>query len=361
MFAGANAYAGCVYCCLHGVYSKPLSKMVYLGHWQFLQDFDPLHEDRKNFPNKVDPRKSPATKTMAYVKEANERYSAATTAKEAKVIAQETGCKGSYALQQLPGHDRILNTPVDPMHLIKNLGEHVVNLISGASDSPKVRAEEKARKHFRSTWVSENGSLPPAPFCMTKEERDVANNRAMNVQVPHTFVWRPRALFLSKPLGLKSHKWKEVMCAGILKYCIRGLLGSKQRTTLFEFCDLLTMVCSEELCATELADLERRVHQVLCLLERDFPVSLHVIVFHLLHHLPVFLQRFGPVYGYWMYPMERFNSWITRRVMNRRFPEATVIETYRLYELANFMDISGQLPTRRNIFATSPRTKLSSV
>ncbi len=234
------------------------------------------------------------------------------------------------------------------MHLIKNLGEHVVHLISGLNDSHKGRAEEKARNRFRSTWVDADRtsqSLPPAPFRMTKEERQIANERALNFQVPHTFDWRPRALFLTKAVGMKSHEWKEVVCAGILKFCIRGLLGSKQRATLFEFCDVLAMVCSEELCATELADLEKRVHRVLCLLERDFPVSLHVIVFHLLHHLPAYLQRFGPVYGYWMYPMERFNSWITRRVMNRRFPEATVIETYRLSELANFMDMSGQLPT----------------
>ena len=45
-----------------------------------------------------------------------------------------------------------------------------------------------------------------------------------------------------------------------------------------------------------------------------------------------------------MYPYERFNCWITRRVLNRRFPESNVIETYRLSEWATFMKVSGQLP-----------------
>ena len=45
-----------------------------------------------------------------------------------------------------------------------------------------------------------------------------------------------------------------------------------------------------------------------------------------------------------MYPFEHFNSWITRRVTSRRYPEATVVETYRLSEWAYFMELSGQLP-----------------
>ena len=42
--------------------------------------------------------------------------------------------------------------------------------------------------------------------------------------------------------------------------------------------------------------------------------------------------------------MERFNSWISRRVLNRRFPEATVLATYRVFELTHFLELSGQLP-----------------
>ena len=42
--------------------------------------------------------------------------------------------------------------------------------------------------------------------------------------------------------------------------------------------------------------------------------------------------------------MERSNSWVSRRVLNRRYPESTVLETYRLHEFSSFLQISGQLP-----------------
>ena len=75
----------------------------------------------------------------------------------------------------------------------------------------------------------------------------------------------------------------------MLKFCIRGLLGKNQRATLFELCDVLALLCSEEVQVTDIDAIELRVHRVLALLERDFPVSLQVIVFHLLHHLPEYL------------------------------------------------------------------------
>ena len=51
---------------------------------------------------------------------------------------------------------------------------------------------------------------------------------------------------------------------------------------------------------------------------------------HLLHHIVDSIELYGPVYSTWMFAYERFNSWITRRVKNRRHPEATVMETYRV-------------------------------
>lgn len=101
-----------------------------------------------------------------------------------------------------------------------------------------------------------------------------------------------------------------------------------------------SVICSEKVDLDLFGNIEQQVHRVLALLERDFPVSMQVIVFHLLHHLPMFLKRFGPLYAFWY---ERFNSWIIRRVLNRRYPEATVVETYRLTEWASFMALSGQI------------------
>ena len=203
------------------------------------------------------------------------------------------------------------------MHLIKNIAEHIVGLISGSEDSFKVRHEEEQRNRFPTSWVcSDSSQLPPAPFRLQKEDLKIANERALQIQVPHGFDCKPRSFFQRKSTGMKSHEWKQLVTSGILKFCIRGLLGKQQRSTIFELCDVLALLCSEEVYLNEIDAIELRVHRVLSLLERDFPVSLHVIVFHLLHHLPEYLRRFGPVYGFWMYPYERFNSWINRRVLN---------------------------------------------
>ena len=186
-------------------------------------------------------------------------------------------------------------------------------------------------------------TLPPAPFRLSKSDCKLANQRALSVRTPHGFDWTSRAIFDDK-VHMKSVQWKHILTSGILKYCIRELLGPFQRKTIFELCDVLSLLLSEEVCISELDALEDRVHRVLSLLERDFPVSLHVIVFHLLHHLPMFIRRFGPAYSFWMYPFERFNSWIVRRIHNRRYPEATVVETYRLFEFTQFLHITKQIP-----------------
>lgn len=107
---------------------------------------------------------------------------------------------------------------------------------------------------------------------------------------------------------------------------------------------MISLLTAEEVNTSQVDSLEYRVHRVLSLLERDFPVSLRVIVFHSLHHLPMFIRHFGPSYGFWMYPMERFNSWVSRRVHNRRYPESTVLETYGLHEFSSFLQMCGLLP-----------------
>ena len=312
-----------------------------------MEEDDPLRCDKKNFPDKEeDHSKPPELKTTQYVAKANAEYAAATTMAERKELVQVTGCKGVCPLSKLPLHERILNTPVDPMHLIKNVVSHIVNLIGGNEDSTKVRQEEKQLSRFKSSWLPANfegNVLPSASFSLSTDDITLANERANRILVPYGFDWRPRDIFGKTAKGMKSHEWKQVATNGILKYCLRGMLGLHQRKTLFEFLDVIKCICAECIDITSISRLEERVHRVLALLERDFPVSLQVIVFHLMHHLPKFLERFGPVYMFWMYSYERFNSWVIRRVLNRRFPESTVVETYRLTEWANFMELSGQL------------------
>ena len=111
--------------------------------------------------------------------------------------------KGS---EKLPLHERIFNTPVDPMHLVKNITEHCVKFISGSEDSYKVRQEESARNRFRSSYSTENSKkLPPAPFALKRDEVLFEDERAKSILVPSSFDWRPRPFF-SKNAGMKAHE-----------------------------------------------------------------------------------------------------------------------------------------------------------
>ena len=151
---GAGAYAGCAYCCVKGYYCHNLKKMVYLDHRSFLPTIDTLRSDRKHFPSKTAvPLLPPRPKTMEFVDSHNGQLAAAVSGAERKEIVRTSGCTGAYSLRRLPFHDRLLNTPVEPMHTLKNIAERIVNFISGFKDTAQVRNEEKTLNRFKRSWV----------------------------------------------------------------------------------------------------------------------------------------------------------------------------------------------------------------
>lgn len=123
--------------------------MVYLKHRAFLPHDDPLRSSDSGFPNKNAKLAAPVMKSQDYIDKANPEYESTTSTIERRVLLQETGCKGTYSLSRLPDHSRLYSTLVEPMHLFKNIGDHLVGLLSVCKDSIKVRNEEKSRKRFR--------------------------------------------------------------------------------------------------------------------------------------------------------------------------------------------------------------------
>ena len=129
------------------------------------------------------------------------------------------------------------------------------------------------------------------------------------------------------------------------------MLGRKQEETLIFFLDTVTLLLSESHVNCKLKELKDKLNVALALIERDFPISIQVyiglkaynvhmcigfvvliqdITTHLMHHIIDGIEQFGPVYSTWMYSYERFNSWLSRRALNRFRPEATIMETYRV-------------------------------
>ena len=126
---------------------------------------------------------SPELKTISFIDKANREYESATTSDRSK-IAKRTGCKGTYASCSLSGHDRLLDTPVDPMHLIKNIGDHIIELLAGNTDSIKVCLEEEKLGRFKGSGLRKKSSteylaLSEAPYTLSKEEKVVANKQTL--------------------------------------------------------------------------------------------------------------------------------------------------------------------------------------
>ena len=92
-----------------------------------------------------------------------------------------------------------------------------------------------------------------------------------------------------------------------------------------------------------LPQLKAEIAQAASLMERDFPLVFNVITTHLLLHEADTCAKFGPVHSRWMFFFERLNSFITRRVMSRKHPEASAIQTIRMADFVNDVILAGRL------------------
>ena len=184
---GAGAYAGCTYCCIKGEYSKNLQKIIYLDHRFFLPRIDSLRTTHKNFPSKSVPDHPPSPKTMDFVSDKITDLSKPMISRERKDMLQNSGCTGDY-LRRLPFHDRFLNTPVEPMHLLKNISERIVTplWIEGYTQSTFGWKGTQTVLYFmaKDKWRRQQIVIPPAPFSLSKDQLSVANQRSMNVKAP---------------------------------------------------------------------------------------------------------------------------------------------------------------------------------
>lgn len=73
------------------------------------------------------------------------------------------------------------------------------------------------------------------------------------------------------------------------------------------------------------------MQEALSRMEIAFPISIQYIILHLFQHLPTFIERFRDVHSICMFPTERYQHFLVSRVKHKKYPEAYVIETYKVY------------------------------
>jgi len=92
----------------------------------------------------------------------------------------------------------------------------------------------------------------------------------------------------------------------LLVVAIRHILLNKVRHAITRLCFFFNVVCRKVIVPIKLDDLESEGGIILCQLEMYFPPSFFDIMVHLIVHLVREIKLCGPVYLWWMYPVERY-------------------------------------------------------
>ena len=145
----------------------------------------------------------------------------------------------------------------------------------------------------------------PWPWEMTPEEVRIANDRAMSICLPIGFGFKSGSCFTNYQKIHRTSDWLKLVTTGILKLCLRGLLGERQRLVLFRLLDCLNDIAASAHTAVSLEALESLIHETLAEVEQNFPASLQVVMLHLLHHSVVAIRKYSTVYSTWMFGCER--------------------------------------------------------
>ena len=85
-------------------------------------------------------------------------------------------------MRALPCHNRIASTPAKPMHLIKNIAEHLVHFLV-MSKIYLSSLKERLWNHFGSSWIIVCNELPPALFSLSSDQIALAKLQIANNQI----------------------------------------------------------------------------------------------------------------------------------------------------------------------------------
>ena len=153
---------------------------------------------------------------------------------------------------------------------------------------------------------------PHACYTLTFEERKEFCKFLKSVKFPDGYaanISRNVNISDGKILGLKSHDC-HVLLQRLLPVGIRPYLNKDICTALVELSGFFQKLCAKTLYVADLERLEEGIVIILCKLERIFPPAFFDIMIHLAVHLPREAKLAGPVSYRWMYPFERYFTYI---------------------------------------------------
>ncbi|XP_010667637.1 uncharacterized protein LOC104884650 [Beta vulgaris subsp. vulgaris] len=314
------------------------NKSCYLAHRRGLNLNHPWRYDAKSFDGEKEERIYPDHLSGAEIQSLLENWENSFGKLQPKKNYKDCPWRKSSIFHTLPyWRDNGCPHHLDVMHIEKNICD---NVLSTLLDVPgKSKDHHKARLDLEEMGVRQELHpkksdderyilLPKASFSMTKEEKSIFCSVLKKAKLPQgcaSNIARCVQVKEGKLLGYKSHD-AHIIMQHLLLVAIRKVLPKHVALPLIRLSAFFRTICSTAIDPTDLGHLQTEINETLCELERIFPPSFFDIMVHLPIHLVDEIKLGGPVYGWWMYPIERYLGKLKSYVKNRSRPEASIAE-----------------------------------
>ncbi|GAB2290376.1 hypothetical protein Dimus_038100 [Dionaea muscipula] len=198
------------------------------------------------------------------------------------------------------------------MHIEKNVFDNIMNTVMAVSGKSKDNA--KSRRDLveycdrEELHIEENSNkMPKACYSLDKDSKEILCTWLKSLRFPDGYVSNlSRCVDVSglKLQNMKSHDC-HVFMQRLLPVALKELLPEIVWRPLTELSLFFRDLCSTTLLEDHVLEMERRIPEILCKLEKIFPPSFFDSMEHLVIHLPYEARVGGPVQYRWMYGFER--------------------------------------------------------
>ncbi|KAK9049567.1 hypothetical protein SSX86_031464 [Deinandra increscens subsp. villosa] len=234
---------------------------------------------------------------------------------------------------------------LDVMHIEKNVCDSLLGLLlnipgktKDGINARKDMVDMGIRKELAPIQRDNRIYLPPACYTTSKEEKTKFCKCLHDIKVPSTYSANIKRLVSMKDcklFGMKSHDC-HVLMTHMIPIAIRGLLPENVRHTITKLCLFFNNIHSKVIDVEALDKWQKDIVETLCELEMYFPPSFFDIMVHLITHIVEEIKSCGPVFLRYMYPFERYMSFLKDYVRNRNRPEGSIVEGYTSEEVIEF-------------------------
>ncbi|WVZ62297.1 hypothetical protein U9M48_012061 [Paspalum notatum var. saurae] len=227
---------------------------------------------------------------------------------------------------------------IDCMHLKKNVFDSTIctlmDVKGKTKDGLKSHCDLVNMKIRSELHPVEQGNgkfmLPAASFNLTSAEKRELCLCLRGLKLPTGLSSNIRSLVSMKDLSISGYNGHDchMMMTVFLAVAIRAINPVFVRMVVTRMVYFFNKISQKEIRKDELDSLQEFCMETMVQFEICFPPSFFDIMPHLIVHMVGQIRALGPIYLHEMWAYERFMSTLNRYVLNRAYPEGSMIEAY---------------------------------